>query len=113
MLRASSQGVAPTLAFFVGVGGGVKDSAIGDVVYSTKVYYYEGGKEEDGAIKARPTAEHTADDLVQLALRVADKSWQPEPGTGGPSPKASPAVIGAGELVLASNEPTAANFQLL
>lgn len=113
MLRASNQGVTPMLAFFVGVCGGVKDSAIGDVVYSTKVYSYEGGKEEDGAVKARPTVEHTADALVQLAHRVAAKDWQPEHGAGDPAPKASPAVIASGELVFASRESTAANFQLL
>jgi nucleoside phosphorylase len=105
--------VAPTLAFFVGVCGVVKDSAIGDVVYSTKVYYFEGAKEEDGSVKARPTVEHTVDALVQLAHRVAGKAWQPVRGAEDSVPKASPAVIASGEIVLASKESNAANFQLL
>lgn len=105
--------IAPALAFFVGVCGGVKDFSVGDVVYGTKVYYDEGGKEEDGGMRARPTAEITHEALVQLAHRVADTIWQPGRGLGDPVPRASAAVIASGELVLASKEPTAVNYQLL
>jgi nucleoside phosphorylase len=98
-------------AFFLGVGGGLKDNEIGDVVYSTKVYYYESGKEHDEGINARPEVENTSNALVQLAIRVADKPWQPK--TGGRVPRAGPAIIASGELVLTSTLPDAANFQLL
>jgi nucleoside phosphorylase len=113
MLRALNKGIKPTLAFFVGVCGAIKDSGIGDVVYSTKVYHYEGGKEESGGIQARPVSLETAQALTQMALRVADKSWQPEVVADGRIPSARPAVIASGELVLASTEDGAKNFKLL
>jgi nucleoside phosphorylase len=105
--------VKPKLALFVGVSGGVKDNDIGDVVYSTKVYYVEGGKEESGGFRSRPNAEHSSQALVQLAHRVADMVWQP-PEAGQASSKkakASPAVIAAGEKVLATTSAEAVSFQ--
>lgn len=108
--RLMHQKPKPMFAFFVGVGGGLKDYAIGDVVYSTKVYYYESGKEEDTGVKARPEVEETSRDLVQLAHRVKD-GWQPH--SAHPRPKAGPAVIASGELVLAAKSPDASNFQLI
>jgi adenosylhomocysteine nucleosidase len=102
----------PKLAFFVGVGGGVKDSDVGDVIYSTKVYYYEGGKEEDDGIKSRSMSERTSKDLVQLAIRIADQRWQHPDALGATTPpKATPAVIASGEKVLASTSSSAATFQ--
>jgi nucleoside phosphorylase len=102
----------PQLAFFLGVGGGVKDSSVGDVIYGTKVYYYEGGKEEDDGIKSRPVVENTSKDLVQLAIRVADEKWQPTDPSGAPVvSKATPAVIASGEKVLASNSTLAATLE--
>lgn len=110
--RFLKSGIKPRLAFFAGVCGGVKDSDIGDVVFSTKVYYSEGGKEEDGGVKERPAMKETDNALVQLGIRVSETTWQPADHAGMPRPpKASPAVFAAGELVLASTEPTAQNYQ--
>ena len=105
------RGTKPKMAFFVGIGGGVKDSRIGDVAYSTKVYYYEGGKEEKDGKKGRPLLERAGDALVQLAHRVAGQKWQPsDEEYTGISPKAIPAVIASGEVVLASTEQQADTF---
>jgi len=101
----------PKFAFFLGVCGGVKDSEIGDVVYGTKVYYVEGGKEEEGGFKFRPVSARTSEDLIQLAHRVAKTDWQPQ--TRAPTankPEARPAVIASGEKVLASTGDEAVNF---
>lgn len=104
--------VKPCMGFFVGVCGAVKDSDIGDVVFSTKVYYTEGGKEEDDGVKARPAMKETANTLVQLGIRVAETAWQPADHIGMPCPpKATPAVLAASEQVLASIEPTAESYQ--
>jgi nucleoside phosphorylase len=113
-LRALNRGVKPSLAFFAGVCGGIKDVGVGDVVYSTKVYYYEGGKEEEGAVKSRPAAKETAGELVQLAHRVANTTWQPtESRNALRQPKCSAAVFASGELVFASTGPAAGNYQRL
>jgi nucleoside phosphorylase len=112
--RILDAGVRPHIALFVGVCGGVKDSEIGDVVYSTKVYSYEGAKEEDDGLKARPMLKETSEELVQLAHRVAAKPWWrvPEVKTS-PTPKASAAVFAAGEILFASTSASASNYQHL
>ena len=113
MLRLLAQ-VKPRLAFFIGVAGGMKDSEVGDVIYSTKVYYYEGGKEADDEFKSRPSTEHTNEALVQLALRVAERDWQPKNQLEEMAkPKASPAVVASGDKVLAGTSSEASTFQLI
>lgn len=112
MLRALNR-VKPKFAFFVGVCGGIKDNEIGDVVYSTKVYFVEGGKEEEGGVKPRPVSAQTSEALVQLAHRVAEETWQPADQPDGRMPKATPAVIAAGEKVLAATSAEATNYRNL
>lgn len=112
--RILKAGVKPQLAFFLGVCGGIKDSEIGDVVYSNKVYSYEGMKEEDDGLKARPMLKETSEALVQLAHRVAEKPWQPTQNGEAPHvPQAKPAVFASGEVLFASTGSTASNYQHL
>lgn len=94
-------------AYFVGVCGGIKDFAIGDVIFGTKVYHYEGGKEDEKGYRPRPKAEETDYELVQLAIRVAS-NWRSTTGS-----KAGSAVIASGESVLASREDDAHNFKVI
>jgi nucleoside phosphorylase len=64
----------PTYAFFVGVAGGIKDVKLGDVVASTKVYYYEPGK-ADEPYKPRFDFGEASSSLIHLA-RLAKRKGE-------------------------------------
>ena len=100
----------PNVILFVGVAGGIKDVAIGDVVAVTKAYAYEHGKVvvEHGNIsssfKIRPDAPESTHALIHRARKIArDENWinriDPEYTQ---KPKAFVGPIASGEKVIAS-----------
>jgi nucleoside phosphorylase len=62
------------VAIFVGVAVGLKDTEIGDVVVSGKVYNYEPGRDEE-KFKSWPGVENPSYRLVQRAKKTA-KEWE-------------------------------------
>jgi nucleoside phosphorylase len=93
----------PNILFFVGIAGGIKDVAIGDVVAATKVYGYESGKIGEQFFTC-PELGQSAYALVQRARAEARKGeWLKRLSS---SPASQPHVlvapIAAGEKVVAS-----------
>ncbi len=90
----------PSYALFLGVAGGRKDVAVGDVVLGSKVYGYEGGKVTADGLLPRPEA-HAAGNTLLSYARKARRDWNrdhPEEF------RAFVAAIAAGEKVVASSD---------
>ncbi|GAA1672707.1 effector-associated domain 2-containing protein [Streptomyces yatensis] len=95
---------APRAVLFVGVAGGVKDAALGDVVAADAVYDYETGKDTESGFRPRQKTYHSAYGLVQLArLVAAGDTWQGRirPGDDAPRPRAHVKPLAAGGRVVA------------
>ena len=100
----------PKYAFFVGVGGGIKDLNLGDVVASSEVIHYEGGK-ADKTYKPRITTYPGAHELTELAKYISNGNlWQHRLGPVRTF-KAEVKPIAAGEKVVASNR--SATYKLI
>lgn len=63
----------PAVALFVGVAGGIKDVAIGDVVFATEVHGYEYGKETDQVFMPRGQVAASSYALVQAAGQLSQE----------------------------------------
>lgn len=101
----------PDILFFVGIAGGLKDVAIGDVVAATDVYGYESGKVGEQFF-TRPKAGKSAYALVQRARSEARKGdWLKRLSNSPASqPRVFVAPIAAGEKVITSKESDVFNF---
>lgn len=106
----------PKIVLFVGVAGGLKDVAIGDVVASTKVYGYESGKAEE-TFKPRPSiflstflSTYRIEQRARTEARKDDWRKRIKRTHPASSPNVLVGPIAAGEKVLASSRSSLAQF---
>jgi nucleoside phosphorylase len=95
---------APDVALFVGVAGGRKDVALGDVVAADAIYDYETGRVSEREFFARIKTHHPAFRLVQWAQLVArGDGWRDRvrPVRPDPPPVAFVKPLAAGSSVVA------------
>ncbi|UPJ58717.1 hypothetical protein [Bradyrhizobium sp. 192] len=105
---------SPAVALFVGVGGGVKDVELGDVVVASRVVGYESGKDTAKRFLPRTDLSRSAHRLEQYARALNKRNeWQERldptiERTVLPSLKVGP--VAAGEKVVASQRSQTAKF---
>jgi nucleoside phosphorylase len=104
---------SPEVACFIGVAGGVKDVALGDVLVATKVYGYEGGKADAKGFHARPEVSLPAYPFEQRARAIRLKTDWTKRFDGSldhQAPRIYVGPIAAGEKVVASSRSEVAKF---
>ena len=102
----------PEVILFVGIAGGLKDVAIGDVVAATKVYGYESGK-ATLSFQPRPDVGRSAYRMTQRARAESRRNdWlkRRRRAVRDPVPQALVKPIAAGEKVIASTRSTVHKF---
>ena len=103
----------PNVALFVGVAGGVKDVAIGDVVVATKVYGYESGKDKAAGFQARPAllnSSHALEQRARIVRQIEDWRARLDPAIPHSNPTLFVEPIAAGEKVVASKRAATAKM---
>jgi nucleoside phosphorylase len=103
----------PEVSLFVGVGGGVKDVKLGDVVVAIKVYGYEAGKATGGGFLPRADVGRGAHALTQCARAMRRQNeWRARVSAALRKIKPNLLVepIAAGEKVVASQCSETAKF---
>ncbi|WP_289057756.1 5'-methylthioadenosine/S-adenosylhomocysteine nucleosidase [uncultured Flavobacterium sp.] len=99
----------PDYTFFVGIAGGIKDVALGDVVASSKVIGFEVGK-DDKEFKPRFDTVQSSYILEQLAKHVQREGKWIEKLSGDKKPNSFVLPIAAGEKVVSSTRATTFDY---
>ncbi|MFF4895075.1 protein kinase [Streptomyces sp. NPDC001068] len=100
------QDLHPEVIVFLGTAGGLKEGVrLGDVVFATKAYGYESGKQTDGEVFHRPDIALADPQTEAFARRLAaSDEWRPPrnaSGDGTESPWVHVEPIAAGEKIQA------------
>lgn len=94
----------PNIAILLGIAGGVKDVAIGDVAVGTKAYGYESGKQTTDGFVYRPDVYLSSQALVAQARLVAKSNDWKKRSDYAPNRKVTFGPIASGDKVIASTK---------